>query len=164
MRLCIKSGNTTTFPYLHRPKYTIATSYAFPEFYRLELYQMELERQIILFKLHIKHALELLYSLIITSASQFFRTKNLFPCFLSPPQSRCFHRTLKFWLMDVGWNIHTTSQRSDMVQIANGKVTYSAHSRSQVFPAQLEGRQGSVACHISDVATETISSWEPRTQ
>lgn len=37
-----------------------------------------------------------------------------------------------------------------------GGVTHSAHGRGQVFPAQLEDRQGAVAGHIPDVGTEAL--------
>lgn len=37
----------------------------------------------------------------------------------------------------------------------------SAHSRGQVFPAQLEDRQGAVPGHIPDVVTEAFGSVDP---
>lgn len=37
-------------------------------------------------------------------------------------------------------------------------VTHSAHSWGQVFPAQLEDRQGADAGHIPDVGTEPVGS------
>lgn len=39
-----------------------------------------------------------------------------------------------------------------------GGVTHSAHGWGQVFPAQLEERQGVVAGHILDVGTEALGS------
>lgn len=37
-------------------------------------------------------------------------------------------------------------------------VTHSAHSRGQVFPAQLEERQRAVADHVPNVGTEALGS------
>lgn len=39
-----------------------------------------------------------------------------------------------------------------------GGVTHSAHSRGEVFPAQLEEEQGAAAGHIPDVGPEALGS------
>lgn len=43
-------------------------------------------------------------------------------------------------------------------QVSREQVTHSAHSRGQVFPAQIEDREGAAAGHILDVVTEALGS------